>query len=344
MKLLFNITNPEISSDEIKELLGFIDADFSFKNLLPDIVTSTDDLCKIIGKEVYTLILNSYEEKVENGVFENDFTNADAFLVYATRLPIIVNAYRKFAPSNDLAHTGDGRMARIGENNKQAWQWSLDADTKAQEKKYYRNIDFLINLLDNSKPEDYENLSEEDQEKTIYYNWINSQSHKDCKSLFINTVDDFNKFYIIESSLLLLMIAPGMHECEAREILPRIGETLFTKLKSTNSLTDQTEIKLLQLIKETCAFYALAWAIPRMSITIFPEGILQFSVSDGTNSTAKKSPILNEHEYARQAFSATVATNLLEIERLLTPIPEVQPSVTSSIPVRCATDGFFSAT
>ena len=56
MKLLFNIQDKETSSDEIKAHLGYVDADLSFKNLMPDIITSTNDVKKIIGKEVYDLI------------------------------------------------------------------------------------------------------------------------------------------------------------------------------------------------------------------------------------------------------------------------------------------------
>lgn len=344
MKLLFNIQDKETSSDEIKAHLGYVDADLSFKNLMPDIITSTNDVKKLIGKEVYDLVHQHYTDGLADGVYEYDYEEYKDLILRGTRYPILVKAYSLFAPTNDLSHSNDGRTVRGGENTKAPWQWQIDEDNKAQEKRYYRALDDLIQLLDESKPEGYDDLQTVEQEETIYYKWINSDAYKLSKSLFVNTVDEFNAIFHIESRLLLMKLSSGMSECEIKEILPRIGQEKFDLLKSTPP-SEAIDKKLLTLIKEATVFYSLAWAIPRMSVTIFPEGVLQYQTSDRTTTQAKKPALLNEHELARQAFADSANSRLIDIENLLKPIPE--PTTTEPIQVLkpvCSTDKGFSAT
>ncbi len=344
MKLLFNITDKEISSDEIKAHLGYVDADLSFKNLMPDIITSTNDIKKLIGKEVYNLVHTHYTDGLTDGVYEYDYEDYNDLILRGTRYPILVKAYSLFAPTNDLSHSNDGRIVRGGENARAPWQWQIDEDNKAQEKRYYRALDDLIQLLDESKEEGYDYLTPEEQQETIYFKWINSDAYKLTKALFINTVDEFNTIFHIESRLLLLKLSSGMYECEQKEILPRIGKEKFEALKASPA-SEPVDIQLMILIKEACAFYALAWAIPRMSVTIFPEGVLQYQTSDRTTTQAKKPALLNEHELARQAFADSANRRLIEIENLLKPAPE--PNTTQPIEVLipiCSSNKGFSAT
>lgn len=329
MKLLFTTTDPEKASDEIKLLLGYIDADIKFINILPDIITATNELIKLVGNNVYNHIYDIYETDVD----ENDLEDIDAYTVRSLKYPILVKAYSLFAPSNDLSHTNEGRKMRNDEHQKTPWQWQLDEDNKSQEKRYYRALDDLIKLLDDSKPENYSELEEIAQASTLYHKWITSASYKDSKALFVNTVDDFNKVFQIESSLLLLKLSSGLSTCEKREILPRIGKTKFDLLK-TLPITNEIDIKLMELIHEACVFYSLAWAIPIMSITIFPEGILQYQITGRVSTIAKTPALALEKEYARLAFKNSADLALLDIEKLLTPIPEIptNPIINPIIP------------
>lgn len=343
MKLLFNIDNEDISGAELKELLGFVDADLTFKNLLPDIITSTNEVRKFIGKELYDLIHEEYESSLDDGAYENDYTDLVSNIIRSTRYPIALRAYSFYAPTNDLSHTNDGRRMRNSDNEKMAFEWMLTKDEKNQERRYYRALDDLIELLDDSKPDDYAQLDDAPKKETIYYNWINSESYKSLKGLFLNSVDDFNEVFTIESRLLLINLRTGISECERREILPRIGKDKMAALKQTAS-PEPLDLELIKLIKEASAFYALAWGIPRKSITMFPEGVLQFQVSDRMSMNAKKPAILNEHEYALQAFKESANNALLEIEALLAPIPEPIIHTQSVLRDICEEDKGFSAT
>ena len=81
-----------------------------------------------------------------------------------------------------------------------------------------------------------------------------------------------------------------------------------------------------------------------MSITLFPEGVLQFQLSDRQNTIAKKPAIGNEHEYALQSFAKASAVALLEIENLMAPTPEptLEPKTILREAEQC--DKGFSAT
>lgn len=343
MKILFNIEDTDISSDEIKEHIGYVDADLSFKNLMPDIITASNELRKLLGNEVFEHIHSHYIDGLASGVFTYDFTKYLDNILRATRYPILVKAYALYAPTNDLSHSNDGRTARSNENSKTPWQWQIDEDNKAQEKRYYRALDDLIELLDSSKQSGFDALPDVDKAKTIYYKWINSEAYKTLKSLFVNSVDDFSKYFQIESRLLLQKISPGMKECERKEILPRIGKEKFELLKS-EPIADEDQ-ELFDLIQATCVSYAMAWAVPRFSVTLFPEGLLQYQVSDRATTNAKKPAMLNEHQLSGQSFAATVKSLLIEIENLVKPVPVIQPVVPQELKIdSCATDKYFSAT
>lgn len=343
MKLLFNLDSEDISSDELKALLGFVDADISFKNLMPDIITATNEVRKLISKEVYEIIHDEFTHALQNGVYTNDYSDSTSNIIRSTRYAIALKANLLYEPTNDLSHSSDGRKMRASDNEKTPFEWMLVKDEKNQEKRFYRALDDLIELLDESKPEDYEQLEETAQKETIYYNWINSDSYKSLKSLFVNSVDVFNDIFTIESRLLLINLKTGLSDCERREILPRIGKDKMAALKQ-EAPTVPIDIELLQLINEACVFYALAWGIPRKSITMFPEGVLQFQVSDRTSVNAKKPPLLNEHEYARQAFTESANKALIDIENLLAPAPEPTNNTQSIYREFCDDDKGFSAT
>lgn len=340
MKLLFDTDNIDIL---FKELLGFTDADFKFKNIFSDLITATNDVADLIGKEVYEYVAGlSDNEPVE------DFEDIDYMLLRTTRLAIAVYSYRLYAPNNDLSHTQDGRKMRKEEHEVSAFQWMIDADDKALEKRYYRALEQLLRLLDESKPERYDELTEGEQKVTIFYIWTNSEAFNEVKKLFISSVKEFDNIYPINSRLLMIRFAPGMSECERREILPRLGKTLFDLLKLAYKGKTEEEIankdSLLLLIQEAIASYALAWAIPRFNVNFFPEGILQFYGSDRQSTSVNKPSLMMEPEAARQAYVQTCKRALLDIENLLKPLPE--PTDTKVIPdvISDETDNHFSAT
>jgi len=296
MKLLFDKDGVD-ASDELKELLGFIDADIPFSKIKPDIITATNDMLDLIGKEMYESIFEAY----------NDDDSDQEHLIYLVRYPIAILAYSLLAPNMDISHTNNGRKMRQDENEKQAFQWMLDSDNEALQKRYYRALDDLLKFLDTMDE------------------WKEMQAYKKLNKLFITSTSEFNEYFMIGSRFILMKLVPGISQCETREILPRIGKTKFddlkNKLRAGTDIEDETDIKLLALIREACVFYSLSWAMLRLSVTIFPEGVLQAYTSDRDSTQIKQPALKMEPQAARQAFRQDAEAILLDIEKLLAPAP-----------------------
>jgi len=284
MELLFT---DNTGTAELKDLLGFIDVNIPFKNIKGKIKTATNDIINLIGQETYDLAVVEYEKE----------SGADLDFIFAVRYPIAIQAYRKFAPRNDLSHTAAGRLNRLEENQKSPFQWMIDKDDDALERSYYEALDDLIKFLDLN-----------------IVSWKATDQYKLTHKLFLNNAFDFDSFFPIGNSrLLLLKLAPGIRLCENKEIKPRIGAELFAALKEDASEYES----LLDKIKEACAYYSLAWAMRRLSVQLFPEGALQGYKSDRLNMKASK-PAENNEPYAVAAYFEIDAKNAFdEIESMI---------------------------
>jgi len=315
MELLFN--KPEAEKSEIKDLLPFTDADLKFTRLKPDIITATNDLIKLIGEPMYLKIVDKYKEA--NG--------SASELVYHARYPIAIKAYMLYAPNNDIAHTTNGRKMRSDENEKLPFQWMIDSDNQALEKRYYRALDDLLAHL--------EPLQE----------WREKEAYKGLKSLFLNTTDQFDTHFMIQSRLILLKLQPGIKQCERDHIKPRIGQAKFDALKSAlrtgTGITDENDLELLELIREACVFHAMAWAMTRLSVTIFPEGILQAYTSDRDTTQIRRPAENQEPQAARLAFIEDAANALLRIEKHVAP-PAAPTTLKSIFPDIVSGNNFLS--
>jgi hypothetical protein len=330
MKLLFTTTGTT-GNTELKELMGFIDADLKLKNLIPDLITATNDVIDLIGIEVYNKAVEAYAD--------GTIAEADKAFIYAVRYPIAVNAYRLFSPTNDLAHTNNGRKQRQDDNEKLPWEWMLDRDNAAMEKRYYRALDDLIKFLDRSKVE-FELTT------TLYSIWTNSEAFKATHDLFIRTVSDFDKVFPLQSRLLLIKLAPGISDCEQYEIRPRVGtekmNALKQALKESTSITDANDLELIRLIRKASVAYSFAWAMPRLSVQLYPEGVLQHVTSEKATTRGAKPSMKNETQEAAQAWKMDFDKAIMEIEKLLEPTPTIDES-TNVIPEQTFGDKYFSA-
>lgn len=301
MELLFTDST---GTQELKKHLGFLDLKIAFENIKGKIITATNDVIKLIGAETYNLAVVEYKKAAADNTKNND-------LIFHVRNSISIQAYRKYAPHNDLSHTTAGRLNRLEDNQKSPFQWMIDADNKALERSYYESLDDLINYLD-------ANIE----------SWKETDQYKKTHALFIKTAQDFDDIFPIGNSrLLFLKLAPGIRLAETNEIKPRIGKTLFDTLKAT----PETNEDLLKKIKDACAYYAMAWAMRRLSVQLFPEGILQGFTSDRLIINANK-PSENNEAFAVAAYFEIDANKVfLEIEEIITELNKPANTVTQPL-------------
>ena len=291
MKLLFN------EQTDFRAILGFLDADFSFKALKPDLVEATDELIKIIGEPIYESIVGIYE--ADSSSYE------DTFFLERVQYCILLDAYRHAAKGSDLGHTPNGRNNRIEENQKIAFEWQIERSDRDLERKYYKSIDALINYMDKKVS-----------------GWKTTDAYKATHNLFIRTVQEFEDYFIIDSSrLLLLKLAPGIKKAENEQIIPRITKDVFEALK-TAIKTDANNIDkgLVSLIREALVYESLSWAIPRMSAQLFPEGLLQVADTSRLTTAARMAVTNNLAEALSQRFEKDAKKAYLKIEEYVKPV------------------------
>ena len=301
MELLFNKQGADFSA-EIKEALGFIDADFPYKKIKADLRTATSDLIKVIGKTTYEEILGFYKDGTD--------VDEEKEMLELAQYAVATAAYRLFAPANDLQDGKNGRKMLTSDDSKTPFEHMLVASNDELERRSFRAMNDVLALLDA-------------QSNT----WKASDEYKASHKLFVRTVDEFNVFWSIDSRLLLIKLQPGLSLAEKREIVPRITSTVYKTLKDKRDGTSEvdlteTEKTLLPLIQEACVYSALSWGIPRLQTTLFPEGILQPVRGDRQTVTGRIPYQGNQVDQMAQLFRRDADRVLLEIEKLLEPTEE----------------------
>lgn len=303
MKLLFNYAgNGEI---EIKNALGFTDADLLYENLRPTLLTATDDLIKIIGRPIYDDLIVAYESGSSDQI--------DIEFIERVQYILALDSYRNYVIESDLAHTNNGRVNRIEDNQKIAFEWQIEKSNKSMERKFYKAINTLIHFMDQYIPQ-----------------WKETQAFKNSHSLFIRTVEEFDDWFNIDGSrFLMIKLSPGIRKIETEQILPRIGKTLFEQLKSDLKSGSEYNTELLLMIQEALVYATLSWGIPRMSAQLFPEGLLQPTDNARMTYSSRKSIENNLAEALSQRFGQDADKAFKKIEEYIsnlnTPNKPVEP-------------------
>jgi hypothetical protein len=277
------LLDKDSGSQELKKLLGFVDANISYTNLYSDLVTASLEMVKIVGNEVYAEAIKDYKEA----------TNPD--FVYLMQIAIVSNAYREYVKANDLSHTNDGRKARIDEYEKTAFEWQINKNDAALERKYYRALDHLLEYLD----------------KNIE-TWNESENYKKAHKTLIKSTDDFADVFPLDSRYLFEKLVPGLVQCEHFDIIPRIGKERLNALKTEVKPADE---ELLCYVRYAMVFRALSWGYRRLSVNLFPEGMVS-SYLINKNMNERRSAA-NEAQEASQQFGWDADAYLQKIESFI---------------------------
>jgi hypothetical protein len=305
MKLIFD--KNELGADEIKALLPFLDADIKFSDLKPYIKDATNEIIKIIGKPMYDVVQAFYMSPPPEPIDEAYELNVD--FLENVQSPIILDAYRHYAIDTDLAHTGSGRLNRVEENQRIAFEWQIEKSNKSLERKYYKAIDNLIEFMDGNIPE-----------------WKDSEFYAKSFSSFVRNASTFDLFFNIESSRLLLNnLTPGLLICENNDIIPLITKERFDAQKAAFIEGTGYDSILVKLIQEATVYSSLAWGIPRMSAQLFPDGLFVLGDASRLSLNSRKSVEANQAEALAQRFQSDAQNAFRNIEKhiqsLTPPVP-----------------------
>jgi hypothetical protein len=307
MELPFVNTTPEFEL-EYKQALGFVDVDIPYIKLKPDLKLAANELISLIGETTYEALITNYKKKKEG---EEGATSPyqDEELKEAFQYALAAFSYMLFAPSNDLAHTSNGRRMRSSDDEKTPFEWMITNSDDVLQKRAYKAFDSLLKYMDAN-----------------FDAWKASDEFKITHKLFVRTLEDFSAAYVIDSRLLLLKMVPGLNQAEQREIAPRLTSGLSATLKDkiiykasgetsdTSKAITEDEALLIDLIKEASAYYALYWAIPRLQINMFPDGIVQMVRGDRATIKGRTIPAVPIIDQISKLFKADADNALINIE------------------------------
>ena len=321
MILLFK---EETFSEEFRELLGFVDADISFRSIKSDLTSATREIIKLIGQTTYDRWVTLFEKENRSAEEEEQ--------LHLMRYPIAMNTYRLVAPSKDLQHTNQGRMMRTDDHQARPFQWMINANNAANERKYYRAVDELLEFL----------FEDPTFRQTVEY--------KEVKKYFVSTTSDFEEYFSIHSRLILVKLGPGFRQAQRKHLKPVLGVELYNEIEKAHlegpaageelpvllpisfgetPTSEQKKIyfEIYDLVKEFCVYWSLHWAMPRLSVNLLPEGILQRYTSERETTQASKVPEGLQAQHASSLFKQDAMTALSEIESLVTALypPVVDP-------------------
>lgn len=274
------------------DILGFLDKSVQYKNIDRFLKNAAVDVANIISKEAYEVIATYFEDETED--------DDEKEILEALQYAVAIQGYRNYTPTRDVGHTQNGRRMRLDDHEKQAFEWMLDRDNANMERMYYKAIDQLLELI--------KDLVE----------WQESDQYKKLKSNILNTTEDFQSYFNIDHSrLLFLKLQPGIRQCQEMQILPRIGKDALSDLET---LTEENE-EIIALVKEACVYWSLYWGFNgRLTVTMFPEGILQRFVSEKATTQGARPPLMNEYAWAAQNFKKDAEDLLLKIEQYANPL------------------------
>ena len=242
MKILFNKDDPQ--SGEILEIIGFTDADINLVKLLPYLRTSSREIYNIIGKTNYEICEAVFEDGGSEGEENTE-------LYELVRYAIALDAFRKYAPLNDLQFTNEGRLFRRDEHQVAAFQWQIDNSNDSMERRYYESVDEIINFI----------MDSEELEPSDYMTAFDG--------LYVPNLKAFQKYVNInDSHLLYFKLAPSLRLCEQREIINRMG----AKFADYKAMKDSY---LFGLVQNCCVYFAIADGIQKFSVQLFPEGLMK---------------------------------------------------------------------
>ena len=280
--MIFNKENK--GSSELKALMGFIYASINFDNLKSYIGFAERDLKRIISEEVFDKALAHYNSENYNQPAIEDTEEEDLpegehpeyaildELVKMIQFPVALHAYRRFATSNDIAHSDKGRQIFVGAEEKPAFEWQIEKDNENLINLANEATDVLLEFLDKH----IDDKIGEGDEQTNLIPWGDTVQYQSTKELLVNTVNEFEKVYLISGSrVIFLSLIPYLKRVQNSTIKASFTEDRWTEIKESILDKDMSdEIKtLIDLATQPLVLFALSEAIKRLPAEVLPNGI-----------------------------------------------------------------------
>lgn len=298
--MLFNKTGK--GSLEIYEIAGNFPASTPFESIKNEILDAEKIVGDLIGTEIMAEAQTAYDSENQEDKQQ---------LIDAIRRPVACLAVQMYSQLSGVSHGEGGRKIKVDENEKIPFEWMIDRDDKAMKERYYRALDGLFHFLSQSE---------------------NSELWKKCplsvtlSSCIVKSVAQFETVYPIDGSHYTFY-----------KILPLLIDAQDSLQSKTGWTPDQMAANK-KAIKYV-VLSALATALKRWSIVIFPQSIArQFAPSyQGNRETSAAT--LKEISFAADNFLNAANDELLSIRQSISPTSEAA----ALLPENDPKDKFFTA-
>ena len=249
---------------ELRELLGFIDANTNFDKWLTWINLSLRQITELTGTE----ILKQAETYYNQNSFGSHPEENEYLLVKKFQLTNALFAYVKMIPSLDAGHGNDGRKKGIGENEKELTALEQYKDEANILNLAYEALEDLLIFLEEQR----------------FEAWENAPVKQMLKSLVITKLSEFNEYYTLGSSRMFFTMLPMIREVQEMKVVPAVTKTRMTALleamKAGEPSDEQKELlEMLPLIRRPLVLASLALAIKRLPVEVLPDGIVQTQIT-----------------------------------------------------------------
>jgi len=261
---------------ELRDLLGFIDANTNFSRWKTWIELSVRQITQLTGTELYKLADTHYnsanyhaEPPTPTPNPEPAYSNAVLDeLVRVMQLTNALFAYVKLLPSLDAGHGNSGRKKEIGETERALTAVEAYKDEVNILNLAYEALDQLIAYCEANK------ITE----------WTESSVRKLTAELLISNPETFNLYFQLNSVRMFYTLVPIIREVQRLEVVPTISQAkvndILTALKAeTPTEPQETLIALVQdFIRRPLVLDTMAVALERLNMDVFPDGILQTAI------------------------------------------------------------------
>lgn len=248
--MLFDRENK--GSSELEKLTGMWYASTPFSVIKPEIMFATREVGRLVGEKVIKRA-------------EAEYNSGGSELADAVRMPVACLAIQRHSALSLVSHEANGRKMKVDEHEKVPFEWMIDRDDRAMRERYYRALDAM-----------YQYLIENDISE-----FSNSAALRDYHNSIFENIDDFEKYYPLESSYYVFFMMQGIIQLEMSRARYYFGGNLTSN-----------EPGIVEQIKTYIALKSIATAAHRWSIDIFPLEIARrFSPTYQGNNAKEKATI-----------------------------------------------------
>lgn len=263
--MIFN--KDDNGSRELHAITGCFDAGNDFLSVQSDIEMETENVIGFIGRSVYERAEAAYYNEPKGS------TATDGQLVMLVQRVIALFAVLRYHRGNLVTHSSTGRKVGVDvENEKLAWEWMIDRDDEAMQRKAYAALDILLRWLEDAQMQE----------------WLDTPRRAELRALMVPSLVAVERYYYIDGShRFFLILAPLLRDVQERDIRPLLKERYETILAEAHG--DQTEPSmLLRQVQGAIVLRAMSEAVQRFSVKLLPEGVVrQFQASSQTKRASE---------------------------------------------------------